>query len=30
MRETEKSLQMEIDRGNKDRVALEEQIQEAL
>jgi predicted nucleic acid-binding Zn-ribbon protein len=29
MRETEKSLQMEIDRGNKDRVALEEQIQEA-
>jgi hypothetical protein len=26
MRETEKSLQMEIDRGNKDRVALEEQM----
>jgi predicted nucleic acid-binding Zn-ribbon protein len=29
MRETEKSLQMEIDRGNKDRVALEEQMQDA-
>ncbi len=29
MRETEKSLHMEIERGNKDRVALEEQMQEA-
>jgi hypothetical protein len=29
MRETEKSLRMEIERGAKDRVALEEQLQEA-
>jgi hypothetical protein len=29
MRETEKSLRMEIERGAKDRLALEEQLQES-